>query len=53
MKHATSPETKREYVCGWGAAFINITVTFPLNKVCNHTKIKIVNSATEFVKELF
>ena len=23
----------REFVCGWGAAFINITVTFPMNKV--------------------
>ena len=23
----------REFICGWGAAFINITVTFPLNKV--------------------
>lgn len=23
----------REFVCGWGAAFINITVTFPINKV--------------------
>ncbi|CAG0886433.1 unnamed protein product [Darwinula stevensoni] len=30
----------REFFCGWGAAFINITVTFPLNKVmfrqCEH-----------------
>lgn len=23
----------REFVCGWGAAFINIAVTFPINKV--------------------
>ncbi|KAG7172752.1 Solute carrier family 25 member 51-like, partial [Homarus americanus] len=23
----------REFVCGWGAAFINITVTFPMNKL--------------------
>ncbi|XP_076046663.1 mitochondrial nicotinamide adenine dinucleotide transporter SLC25A51 isoform X2 [Oratosquilla oratoria] len=23
----------REFICGWGAAFINITVTFPMNKV--------------------
>ena len=23
----------REFVCGWGAAFINITCTFPMNKV--------------------
>jgi hypothetical protein len=21
-----------EFVCGWGAAFINITATFPINK---------------------
>ena len=24
---------KEEYLCGWGAAFINITITFPINKV--------------------
>ena len=23
----------REFVCGWGAAFVNICVTFPVNKV--------------------
>lgn len=23
----------REFVCGWGAAVINITITYPLNKV--------------------
>ena len=23
----------KEFACGWGAAFINITVTFPINKV--------------------
>lgn len=29
------PNTQKhaEFVCGWGAAFINITLTFPLNKV--------------------
>ncbi len=32
MTHA-SPQTAREYMCGWGSAFINITTTFPLNKV--------------------
>lgn len=26
-------EDSREFVCGWGAAFINITVTFPMNKL--------------------
>ncbi|XP_071542135.1 mitochondrial nicotinamide adenine dinucleotide transporter SLC25A51 isoform X2 [Panulirus ornatus] len=26
-------EDGREFVCGWGAAFINITVTFPMNKL--------------------
>ena len=26
-------EDAREFVCGWGAAFINITVTFPMNKL--------------------
>lgn len=23
----------REFACGWGAAFINITVTYPVNKL--------------------
>lgn len=23
----------REFICGWGAAFINVTVTFPMNKL--------------------
>lgn len=23
----------REFICGWGAAFINISITFPINKV--------------------
>ena len=23
----------REFLCGWGAAFINVSVTFPINKV--------------------
>lgn len=23
----------KEFVCGWGAAMINISVTFPINKV--------------------
>ncbi|KAL8575027.1 hypothetical protein ACOMHN_063559 [Nucella lapillus] len=26
-------EVGDEFVCGWGAAFINITATFPLNKI--------------------
>ena len=30
--HIPSPEW-REFMCGWGAAFINITVTFPINKI--------------------
>ncbi|XP_052762405.1 mitochondrial nicotinamide adenine dinucleotide transporter SLC25A51-like [Mya arenaria] len=24
---------KPEYVCGWGAAFVNISLTFPINKI--------------------
>lgn len=23
----------REFACGWGAAFINVTVTYPVNKL--------------------
>jgi len=36
----------REFLCGWGAAFINISITYPINKLifrqvrnssCHHT----------------
>ncbi|KAK4304740.1 hypothetical protein Pmani_023338 [Petrolisthes manimaculis] len=30
---APEDDHSREFICGWGAAFINITVTFPINKV--------------------
>lgn len=23
----------KEFACGWGAAFINVTVTYPINKL--------------------
>lgn len=23
----------KEFACGWGAAFINVTVTYPINKM--------------------
>lgn len=23
----------KEFACGWGAAFINITITYPINKI--------------------
>lgn len=34
----------KEFICGWGAAVINVTVTFPINKVifrqvCNANNI--------------
>ena len=28
-----SEKSPAEFVCGWGSAFVNITVTFPINKV--------------------
>ena len=33
MSREGESHADREYVCGWGAACINILVTFPLNKV--------------------
>ncbi|KAB7505984.1 Solute carrier family 25 member 51 [Armadillidium nasatum] len=33
MNSRVKHEDNREFVCGWGAAFINITVTFPMNKI--------------------
>lgn len=36
----------KEFICGWGAAVINVTITFPINKIifrqvysCNINKI--------------
>lgn len=29
----TNSNTMKEFTCGWGAAFINITVTYPIYKV--------------------
>lgn len=29
----TSKINWKEFACGWGAAFINITVTYPVNKL--------------------
>lgn len=34
MKRSRLSEIQwREFVCGWGAACINITVTYPVNKI--------------------
>lgn len=35
----------QEFACGWGAAFINITVTYPINKVMFRQVILIQNQA--------
>lgn len=32
----------REFACGWGAAFINITLTYPIHKIIFRQVIKIV-----------
>lgn len=29
----SKPIEWREFACGWGAAFINVTVTYPVNKL--------------------
>lgn len=28
-----APPSKKEFFCGWGAALVNITITFPINKI--------------------
>ncbi|XP_061184866.1 mitochondrial nicotinamide adenine dinucleotide transporter SLC25A51-like [Saccostrea echinata] len=33
MVLSESEDSSAEFVCGWGSAFVNITVTFPINKV--------------------
>ncbi|XP_042215261.1 mitochondrial nicotinamide adenine dinucleotide transporter SLC25A51-like isoform X1 [Homarus americanus] len=41
----------REFVCGWGAAFINITVTFPMNKLMFRQMLHGISTASA-VKQL-
>ena len=33
LSSITQGHDGREFICGWGAAFINITCTFPMNKI--------------------
>lgn len=33
------PHDMREFICGWGAAFVNINMTFPINKVIFRYKL--------------
>ena len=43
-----------EFVCGWGAAFINISVTFPINKVMFRQQlhgIRVLKAISELRKE--
>ncbi|XP_066972383.1 mitochondrial nicotinamide adenine dinucleotide transporter SLC25A51 [Macrobrachium rosenbergii] len=44
-------EDAREFVCGWGAAFINITVTFPMNKLMFRQMLHGI-STSQAVKQL-
>lgn len=41
----------REFLCGWGAAVINVTVTYPVNKVI----FRQVNNASfqNFISDLY
>jgi hypothetical protein len=32
LKHPFKAFDHREFLCGWGSAFINITMTYPLYK---------------------
>lgn len=43
----------REFVCGWGAAVINITCTFPMNKIM-FRQVRIITSCYFYMnKEVF
>jgi hypothetical protein len=44
-------QDRREFACGWGAAFINICITFPINKVMFRQMAYGVN-ATSAMKQL-
>jgi len=40
----------KEFACGWGAAFINITVTFPINKVMFRQMVHGVHTRTAVIQ---
>ncbi|XP_046392503.1 mitochondrial nicotinamide adenine dinucleotide transporter SLC25A51 [Ischnura elegans] len=42
----------KEFACGWGAAFINVTVTFPINKVMFRQMLHGVKT-TSAIKQLY
>uniref|UniRef100_A0A6V7IE87 Mitochondrial carrier protein n=1 Tax=Bracon brevicornis TaxID=1563983 RepID=A0A6V7IE87_9HYME len=46
----TSDDT-REFICGWGAAVINVTVTYPINKIIFRQILEAV-PATTAIKQL-
>lgn len=33
LRPSLSTSENKEFVCGWGAATVNILVTFPINKI--------------------
>lgn len=44
----------QEFVCGWGAAFINVTVTYPINKlIFRQVSISGLISFVQFIKSAF
>ncbi|GAB6026452.1 hypothetical protein CHUAL_012650 [Chamberlinius hualienensis] len=50
----------KEFICGWGAAFINITLTFPINKVMFrqmlhgvHSQIAVNDLKSEGIRYLY
>lgn len=40
----------QEFVCGWGASFINISITYPMYKIMFRQVIKCTQSVDKFLK---
>jgi hypothetical protein len=46
MQYKNRPNDGREFVCGWGAASINIISTFPINKLIFRQQVSGINALT-------
>lgn len=54
LKNDTNKNDLKEFLCGWSAAFVNILITFPINKVMFRQMaygVKAKNAVSQFKGE--
>lgn len=52
LKHPFKTFDHREFLCGWGSAFINITLTYPLYKTIFRQVMKDFGVSVDFFRTL-